>query len=258
LIALCAVLAGLLMQAPASQARPAAVTLSLYVTFSPTGTITVALPDGTPVGASSGAPTLIPAGYYTLVMSGPGACTQLPTFELKGPGEDISSDMTAGEVDMTSQEAYFRPSSTYMWRNSLFPSVLHTFVTTATAEGSVPVATPPGAANSKSTVSSKDIVGSGNAPFRGTLAGTVDPAGKLSLAFKGRGLTSLKAGRYTITVTDRSGSSGLLLQKAKRAAVAITGPTFVGKRSASVTLTPGRWSFATRAGGRAAYSIDIT
>jgi hypothetical protein len=59
---------------------------------------------------------------------------------------------------------------------------VHTFVTTATAEGSVPVATPPGAAGSKSIVSSKDIVGSATAPFRGTLAGTVNAAGALSLA----------------------------------------------------------------------------
>jgi hypothetical protein len=48
-----------------------------------------------------------------------------------------------------------------------------------------------------------------------------------------------------------------MLQKAKRAAVAITGVTFTGKRSTSVTLTPGRWSFATRT-GQTAYSIDVT
>ena len=61
-----------------------AVSLSLDVSFSATGQISVTLPDGTPVGSTSGAPTVIPAGFYTVVLSAPGGCTELPYFDLEG------------------------------------------------------------------------------------------------------------------------------------------------------------------------------
>jgi hypothetical protein len=240
------------MLAPTARAR----SLSLYVTFSPTGTITVTLPDGTPVGTTSGAATVIPAGYYTLLMSGPGACTQLPLFELKGPGEDIFSDMTAGEVDYTSQEAYFRPNSTYTWRNYSLPGVVHTFVTSSVVEGTVPAPGPPLSAGMHSTVASKDIVGSGIVPFRGTLTGAVSATGRLTLAFKGASVTRLRVGRYTIAVTDKSSTNGFLVQKTKQRAVSVTGATFVGKHSASVRLTAGRWQFMTRL-GKTTYSVVV-
>jgi hypothetical protein len=245
--------AGLLVLAPAARAT----TLSLYVTFSPTGTITVTLPDGTPVGSTSGAPTVIPAGYYTLFLSGPGACTQLPLFELKGPGEDIFSDMTAGEVDYTSQNAYFKPNSTFIWRNYAAPGVVHTFVTSGDVQGTQPTPLSPAGAGMSSTVTSDDIVGSLVGPFRGTLTATVSATGRLSLVQKGKSLAGLKAGRYTIVVRDASTSSGVFLQKAKGSPVAVTTTQFVGKRSTSVRLTAGRWQVLTRP-GKPAYSISVS
>jgi hypothetical protein len=247
-------IAALLLLAPAAQAR----TLSLYVTFAPTGTITVTLPDGTPVGTTSGAPTVVPAGYYTLLLSGPGACTQLPLFELKGPGEDIFSDMTAGEVHYTSQEAYFKPNSTYVWKNYALPGVSHTFVTTSEVEGTVPPPGPPASASMHSTVTSDDIVGSAVGPFRGTLTAAVSAAGRLALETKGgRSVTSLKAGRYTIKITDKSSTNGLFIKKGKGTAVALTGVTFVGTHSATVRLTAGKWLVMTRL-GKTAYSLLVS
>jgi hypothetical protein len=64
-----AVAAGVvLVLAPAANAGRHA-TLSLTVTFTANGVVTVTLPDGTPVGSTGGAPTVIPAGYYTLSAS---------------------------------------------------------------------------------------------------------------------------------------------------------------------------------------------
>ncbi|HZQ64063.1 MAG TPA: hypothetical protein VFA66_02395 [Gaiellaceae bacterium] len=246
-----ALAAGLLAAAPAAQAR----TLSMLVTFSPAGTITVTLPDGTPVGTTSGAPTVIPAGYYTLLQSGPGACVQLPLFELKGPGLDIFSDMTAGEVDYTSQEAYFRPNSTYTWVNHAFPGVVHTFVTTGEVEGTVSPA-PPASASMHSTVTSHDIVGSEVGPFRGRLTAAISSAGRLSLAFKGKSVATLKAGRYTIRLDDRSSTNGLYLRRGKEKPVALATPTFVGRRSVQVRLTAGRWTVMTRL-GKTTYSLVV-
>jgi hypothetical protein len=243
-----------LLLTSAAHARSSAA-LSLNVVFAANGTIAVTLPDGSPVGTTAGSPSVIPAGYYTLNLSGPGGCTQLPLFELKGPGEDLLSDMTAGEVDYTTQEAYLRPSSTYTWRNYAVPNVIHTFVTSATVEGAAPSPTPPGAAGSDLTVSSSDLVGSGVAPMRGTLAGAVSAAGRITLAYKGRSVARLKAGRYRVTVRDRSATSGFVLQRRKKL-YAVTGARFVGRHAVTIRFTPGRWTVAPRRGSTT-YAIVV-
>jgi hypothetical protein len=214
---------------------------TLEVTFSPTGAITVTQPDGTPVGVTAGAPTVIPAGYYTLQLSGPGGCTQLPLFELKGPGEDLFENMTEGEVDYTSDNVFLQPSSTYTWKSYASPSVLHTFATSAAVLGAPPT---PTSSVSSGTVSSQDIVGSNTSSSRGTITGIVSPTGRVSLSFKGRSVGNLAPGRYTIVVTDRSSNDGLTVEKAKARPVTVTGSRFEGKKSASVVLSAGRWTFS--------------
>src|SRR5262245_60155275 len=66
----CLLAVGVLL-APGAGARKDA-NLSLNVNYTAAGLVTVTLPDGTPVGSTSGAPTVIPAGYYSLNLSGPG------------------------------------------------------------------------------------------------------------------------------------------------------------------------------------------
>ena len=59
----------------------------------------------------------------------------------------------------------------------------------------------------------KDVVGSALAPFRGKLAGIVTASrASLRLAYKGKGVASLKPGRYTISVIDESTSSGFAVK----------------------------------------------
>jgi hypothetical protein len=228
--------AGLLTLAPAAHARE----LTLNVTFSAGGSLTVTLPDGTPVGTASGSPTVIPAGYYAVVLSGPGGCAYLPLFDLKGPGVAILSDMVGGEVDTYVYDAYFLPNSTYTWRNDRNPGLAYTFVTSSAVVGTAPAPVTHGITGKHSTVSSQDLVGSGSMPFRGTLTGAVSAAGRLTIAYKGKSVSNLKAGRYVVSITDRSSTSGFLLRKLKRV-MELTGATFVGKRKASVQLTAGRW-----------------
>jgi hypothetical protein len=55
---------------------------------------------------------------------------------------------------------------------------------------------------------------------------------------------SLEAGRYRITVTDRSTKSGFTLERPKGAAVSVTGTAFVGKHTKTVSLAAGRWLFS--------------
>ena len=80
--------------------------------------------------------------------------------------------------------------------------------------------------------------------------------GALSVAFKGKSLTRLAAGRYRIAVSDRSASKAFILQKKAHRPLAVTGSTFVGTRSLTVDLTSGTWSFEPQA-GKPSYSIVV-
>ncbi len=171
LVAALALAAGVLSLAPAAGARNAA-SPSLQVTFAANGSIAVTLADGTPVGSLSGTPTSIPAGYYTVLLAGPGGCTYLPTFELKGPGESISSNLQDGEVTSTGFNADFLPNSTYIWRNDgTSPPTTYTFATSSDVVGSPPSTSTsgPGKLGPVSIVSSHSVVGSSLLPFKGIL-----------------------------------------------------------------------------------------
>lgn len=249
-----AIAAGLLGFAPGVQAREAAGP-SLEVTFFANGTISVTLPDGTAVGSTSGAPTVIPAGYYTVLLTGPGGCTYLPYFELKGPGESIVSNLDDGEVMSTGFNADLLPSSTYTWRNdATTPPVVYTFTTSAQVQGAPPVVTsttPTMTTTGKTSNSS--TLGSGVVPLRGALTGSVSATGQVKLSFEGKPVTTLAAGRYTLTVDDESTTGGFMLEKADRPAMTLAGSRSVGRRSVTVDLTAGRWLVAPRALGKKTY-----
>jgi hypothetical protein len=79
------------------------------------------------------------------------------------------------------------------------------------------------------------------APLRGTLIGLVSAAGKLTLTDKGKPISSLRSGRYTFRVTDKSGKSGFTLQEIRRAAKTVTAAKYVGSRSVTIDLAAGQW-----------------
>jgi hypothetical protein len=256
-IVLLGIVAGLLAVSSAALGRSAA-NPAIRVQFSLSGTITVTGPSGAPLGTTSGQPTVIPAGYYTILLLGPGGCAVIPYFELRGPGENIANNLTEGELDNDTVNAYFQPNSTYTWRNRSAPGAVFTFVTSSDVQGTAPpVAGPKGneAAN-HTTVKSTDFVGSDILPQRGTITGSVSAAGRLSLAYQGKSVASLKAGRYTIAVTDRSSTSGFMVRKVRRAATTVTGRTFVGKKSIKLDLTAGKWTF-TPIDGKQSFTIPV-
>ena len=243
-----------LLLAQAAQGR-AAATPTIVVNFTPAGAVTVSL-NGSPLGTTGGAPTVIPGGYYSVLLNGPGECINLPLFELSGPGVNIQDDMQGGEVDTHSLPTYFVPNSTYTWHIDRNAAVVYTFKTSTDTVGSATTPTPaPTKTTSHPKATSEDIVGSGVLPFRGTLTGAVSAAGKLSLVFKGKGVTSLKAGRYAIAVADKSPSDGFVVT-GKSSSVSVTGMAFTGKHTQTVSLTVGKWSFGPRA-GKTQYSVFV-
>jgi hypothetical protein len=234
-----------------------AAQLTLDVTFSSTNTIAVTLPDGTPVGAASGTPTQIPAGYYTMVISGPmGLPAGLPYFSLTGPKVDVLSNLNEGGLESQTIGLTFLPSSTYTWTDDATPGVAYTFTTSSQVLGTAP--STPTSPNAGPPSPSQDVVGSDVVPLRGTLIAAVDASGRLSLTLRGKGVERLVQGIYRISITDRSSTSGLVLAKAGRAATKLTGVAFTGKRSLSIDLTAGRWSLQGEPGGKPAATITVT
>jgi hypothetical protein len=242
--------AGLCLSGGASGASP----LTLNVTFFANDTIAVTLADGTPVGTTSGAPTVIPAGYYTVQISGPmGLPDGLPYFQLTGPGVDLLSNLNEGGVDSARDQVTFLTSSTYSWTDDAIPGVVHTFVTSAEVGGAAPataVSPKKGAPTQE-----QDIVGSAAVPTRGTLTATVSATGRPNVQQDGAPAADLLAGTYRIAVTDRSRRAGLVVAKSGDEARSLSGVRYVGKRSVSVKLTPGRWTFASGAGR---YSVVVS
>lgn len=244
------VAAALLVLPSAALGRVAANPI-VNVNYSLNGSIAAALPDGTQVGTTSGTPSVIAAGWYTFDMIGPGGCASIPQFILKGPGLYLSDNLDGGETNYIEHIVHLLPNSTYTWSNDAFPSVIHTFQTNSTVLGSPPPdASKTGLSSSNhTTVSSTDFAGSKALPFRGTLIGAMSAGGRLTLAYKGKSVASLMAGRYTIRFTDKSSTNGLVLQKLKHAAtVSISGLAFVGTQSKTLPLSAGTWFFMPRAG----------
>src|SRR5262245_46684159 len=246
----------LLLGAPTGHAARTA-NLSLSVSFTAAGVVTVTLPDGTPVGSTSGAATVIPAGFYSLNLSGPGECINLPLFQLSGPGVNIQDDMLGGEVERNTLYATFLPNTTYTWRIDRNALVVHTFRTSSDVVGTQPAPTPATKPTSSGKLQSEDVVGSSLLPARGTITGAVSATGRITFAYKGQSVTHLKPGRYTFIVTDKSSSNGFLVQKGARRPTTVTGTTFVGKHSVKVSLSAGKWLVLPHT-GKASYSITVS
>ncbi len=224
-------------------------TLVLFVTFRlGPQRITVTLASGAPVGTTSGAPTVIPPGFYSLSFDD-SAAVEGPSFDLTGPGVNVQEDMFYGENPSATLTATFQSSSTYTWRNDEQPNVVFTFATSAAtgSTGTGPTATTPTVTSSKGTPS-KSIVGSGVVAFRGKLAATVDAAGKLGLTTKGKPVNTLKAGLYTFTVVDKSAKSGFAIQKLKGSVLTLTGVAYKGTHVATINLKAGQWTFFSPSG----------
>lgn len=259
LIILAVVLAGALASAPVSDAGHSS-TLALDVNFDYSGNITVTLPDGTAVGTTSGQPTVIPAGYYIVTLTQPG-CVDVPTFILQGPGVNIEDDLQSGEIVSDGDAADFQPNSTYTWRNgSINPPVNYTFQTSADVLGTPPqptAAAPVQTGNNK-IESNADPVGAQGAGTpstsrsRGVLTGTLSDSGAPGLSLGGKAVTHLLAGRYTVALSGRSLSLGLVIGTASRTVVIARGAS-VAKGAVSIQLTAGRWYVGTRTQARRSY-----
>jgi plastocyanin len=75
------------------------------------------------------------------------------------------------------------------------------------------------------------------------LVGTVGPGYTIELKQGSTDVTAMKAGTYTLTVTDAAAMHDFALQAPDGTVTQITDLPFVGTKSATVSLTPGTWTY---------------
>jgi hypothetical protein len=210
------------------------------------GGIRLTLSGGAPVGS-----TPISPGTYAVIVRNPYKDEEgrPHLLYLTGPGVQLIADANQGEQDDTTWTFAFAPSATYTWADGLNPGVSGVFRTAAVAAPpTVAGASAGGSSGGGSGGSSKSgasVVAAVVGPVRGTLRGKIDRKGKLMLAFNGKPVSSLrlKAGNYRVVVVDQTRTGAFNLQAVGKPGRTITGLPFVGTRSVTLELAPGRWTY---------------
>jgi hypothetical protein len=210
------------------------------------GALEVVLGNGTRIRTTAAPGSVIPPGPYLLIVNTdvPEPRDSFHIFHLSGPGVNMSSDLLPCENPREIYDVTLRPNSTYVYEDTRHPDTPRVVFSTAATGSSADTSgasSGPGYVTSSGTVSNQSVIGT-NA-FRGTLTGTV-AAGKLNLSRNGKPVSTLKTGRYRIAVDDRTASGGFALRRPKGDTVQLTAPAFVGKRSTTLTLRPGRWAYS--------------
>jgi len=231
----------------------AATTPPLYVTYDANSNLTVSLTGGATLGPSSAIP---PGPYWVTFDNEYSAERIVHKWRLVGPGVNVSTLGSDLNCDSSIEQyiGVLQPSSTYTVQDDFHPAirpvVFHTSATGSSTSGQAGTTSPAGKPGSK--VTNSDIVGSNLVPYRGSLAAVVSAGRNVSLTRGGRPVssTSLKAGRYTITVVDGSAKAGFTLLKVKpsKRRLPLTSEAFVGRKSFKVQLGAGRWWFFSAAG----------
>ena len=225
----------------------------LYVTYDANSNLTVSVAGGAALGSNSA----IPPGPYWVTFDNEYSSERIVhKWHLVGPGVNVSTVGADLNCDSSIEQyiGVLQPSSTYTVQDDFHPAirpvVFRTSATGSSTSGQVGAPSPAG--KSGSNVTNSDIVGSNLLPYRGSLAAAVGAARKVSLTRGGRPVssTSLKAGRYTITVVDRSAKAGFTLKQVRpsKRLIALTSAAFVGRKTLKVQLGAGRWTFFSGAG----------
>ncbi len=239
---------------------------SLVLNQNADGTLSVILANGTHVRTSNPPGAVIPPGIYETVVNNdvPEARDDYHMFHLFGPGVNLETDLLAGDDRAQPHTVTLLPNSTYIFQDERALQVTRVVFSTSAAgtaaadsgSGS-PSSSSGGASTGKPapSVVNTDRVGSGLVAFRGTLTGGVNTFGKLSLSFKGKKVSTLKAGRYKIAVLDETSKSAFNLQRLSKQPVTLAGRLFVGKRTVTLTLQAGQWIFYSSPGKKSYFIV---
>jgi hypothetical protein len=231
-------------------AKTATINPTLY--FNYTMSCTFAVVDDSGNAVSSVAPgqyqidvrTPVPFGTIPKNFSDMTACKGMPQFQLTGPGVNIATTLTAGCESDESYPATLQPNATYVAVDLNQPTVARVSFTTQSSGTPQKITSPYTSTSFGKGTPNQSIVGSGLTGAKGTLAGVLTPRGMVTLTMKGKPVTKLAPGKYTFSISDQSAKASFDLLGPKSARKQnLTGGSFVGKKSVTVTLTQGRWTF---------------
>jgi hypothetical protein len=227
---------------------------SLYANYAPNCTFAFVGDSGTAV--SSVAP-----GTYQVVVSTPFAFgnglaqCEYVQFRLTGPGVNLDTDLGGGDMEVEQHTVTLQPGGTYTVQDDARLAQTRRTFTVNTSGSATPVTSPSSSSSSNSSASTKsgatsnDLVGSAIV-FRGTLGAAVSKAGKLTLTKAAKSVSTLKSGRYTVKVSDGSGSVGFVLKSLRGSPTTVSTVKNTGASTVSLRLTPGQWYFFTPGGTR--------
>ena len=259
---LASVLVGLLALAGAVGVQSShAATPPLTLSVNLAGTLEAVLGNGTRIRSTTAPGIVIPPGPYLISVNSdvPDSRDIFHLFHLYGPGVNISSDLLPCENPRPLYAVTLLPSSTYTYEDSRNPQLVPVVFSTSAGGSSADTAgnvVNPATGKAQGTISNTSVLGSsGKAPFRGTLLGTVSPAGTLTLSHNGKAVSSLKSGRYRIAVTDKTPNGGFTIAKVNTHALLVTEAKFVGSHSVMLDLKPGRWMFYSSAGAKHQFAV---
>jgi hypothetical protein len=255
----------------AASSRDAAppATPTLYVNYTMNCTFSIVDDAGKPV--TSIAPgtyqvmVTTPIMFKLVIPGGPGidaiapndftGCKGWVQFQLTGPGVNLSTTLDVGcDSNLLLPPTTFKPSSTYTAVDLNQPSVARgTFTTLATGTPTVPASSPYTATSGKGDVQA-GLLASG--AVAGTLKGTLNAKGVVTLTNRGKAVKTLAAGKYSFSITDKDpkASFTILGPKSTRTS-ALTGAGFVGRHSVTLNLTVGRWVYYSNIGKQHSFVV---
>jgi hypothetical protein len=216
-------LVGALVGGAQSRAHTNAVSQTLHAQVGPDFQIGLSFDDGTPV-------TNLPAGTYTVQVKD---LSDQHNFHLYGPGVDQKTEIgTASEATWT---VTFQDQNAYSFQCDAHASLTGNFTVGNLA------APPPVTTHAPDTTPAPEPAPA-PLPVRGTLKAQLS-AKTVVLAKSGKKVKKLPRGIYTFAVKDASTKDGLTLRQVVGGSTesVFTSPKFVGSKTASVELRPGKW-----------------
>jgi hypothetical protein len=258
LIAILAVTAVLVPAAMARSTRSADNVPTLYVEYTNQCTFSFQNDAGQTV-------TSIPAGTYEVEVQTPimfklittpnmptgdlTGCGGWVQFQMTGPGVSLASTLDTGCVSSEIlPETTFKAGATYNAVDLNNPNGARESLT-VTSGTPVAGASPYDNGTGKGE-SQQALIGSESKTTTPavTLNGTLSASGALTLELKGKAVSSLKAGRYRFTITDKSPKVGFTVVLSNGKTKAITSSAFVGRHSEFLMLTAGSYAYSTGTG----------
>ncbi len=216
--------------------------------------------------------TSIPAGTYEVEVQTPimfklitspnmatgdmTGCGGWVQFQMTGPGVSLASTLDTGCVSSEIlPETVFKAGSSYSAVDLNNPSATRTTLTVTTGTP-VAGASPYGTGTGKGE-SQQQLIGSESkqTTLLGTIYGSLTSNGSLKVLLKGKAVSSLKAGRYRFTITDKSPKAGFTVVLSNGKTKTITSSAFVGRHSEFLTLTAGSYAYSTGIGTSHSFKV---